>query len=86
VVKQLGLRATRKVRVRYADDRTTMRQEVAGAYIKLLGRDDTFSAVVEPKRREALIGAIVLEALDLLVDCSGQCLVPRDPETAIYEM
>jgi len=86
VVKQLGLSATRKIQVRYADGRTSQRQEVAGAHVTLLGRDDTFSAIVEPKRKEALIGAIVLEALDLLVDCQNQCLIPRDARGAIYEM
>jgi hypothetical protein len=51
-----------------------------------LGRDDTFSAVVEPNRKEALIGAIVLEALDLLVDSKNQRLVPRDASGPVYEI
>jgi len=34
----------------------------------------------------ALLGAIVLEDLDLLVDCSTQKLVPRDPRGALYEI
>jgi hypothetical protein len=37
-----------------------------------------FTAIVEPKRATALIGAIVLEDLDPLVDCTNQRLVPRD--------
>lgn len=37
-------------------------------------------AIVEPGRDDALIGAIVLEDLDLLVDCSQQMLRLRDPE------
>jgi hypothetical protein len=57
-----------------------------GAYVELLGRGDTFTAVVEPKRDSALIGAIVLEALDLLADCKNQRLVPRDPSGPVYEI
>jgi hypothetical protein len=37
------------------------------------------TAIIEPKRETALIGAIVLEYLDLLVDCTAQKVVPRDP-------
>jgi hypothetical protein len=33
-----------------------------------------------------LLGAIVLEALDLLVDCRKQRVVPRDPRGAVYEL
>lgn len=86
VVKRLGLRLGDHVQVRYADGRRARRREAKGASIKLLGREDTFSAVVEPKRENALIGAIVLEALDLLVDCRAQRLVPRDPRSPVYEI
>ena len=54
--------------------------------VGLLGCHDTFSAVVVPKRRTALIRAIVLENLDLLVDCQRQRLIPRDPSGPIYEI
>jgi hypothetical protein len=72
VVKRLGLRLGDKINVRYADGRRAQPRESEGAYLELLGRHDTFKALVEPKRDTALIGAIVLEALDLLVDCSQQ--------------
>ncbi len=42
--------------------------------------------ISEPKRETALIGAIVLEDLDLLLDCVGQRVIPRDPRGAIYEI
>jgi predicted aspartyl protease len=86
VVKRLGLKSSGKVKVRYADERTTLRDMVEGVYIEILGRHSVFSAIVEPKRRSALIGAIVLEALDLLVDCTNQRLVPRDPKYVISEI
>ena len=85
-VKQLGLHITGKVRVRYADGRTALRPTAQGALVTLLGREDTFTAVIEPKRDTALIGAVVLEDLDLLVDCTHQRLVPRDPRYQIAEI
>jgi hypothetical protein len=52
----------------------------------LEGRSSVFKAIVEPDRTEALIGAIVLEDLDLIVDCTRQKLVPRDPGGIITEV
>jgi predicted aspartyl protease len=86
VVKQLGLPVGEKIRVRYADGRRAQRREAEGAYVEILGRHDTFSAIIEPKRETALIGAMVLEGLDLLVDCQRQRLVPRDPSGPVYEI
>ena len=86
VVKQLGLPLMDKIKVRYADGRMAERREAEGAYLELLGRHDIFTAIVEPKRTTALVGAIVLEALDLLVDCQLQRVIPRDPAGAIYEI
>jgi predicted aspartyl protease len=86
VVKRLGFRLGNEVLVRYADGRRARRREAKAVLIKLEGREDTFTAVIEPKRTDALIGAIVLEALDLLVDCKNQRVVPRDPRGAVYEI
>jgi predicted aspartyl protease len=86
VAKQLGFRAGKNVVVRYADDRRSTRAEVKGVHVEILGRDDVFSAIVEPRRKEALIGAIVLEALDLLADSKNQSLIPRDPSGIVFEI
>jgi predicted aspartyl protease len=86
VVEQLGLPLGRKIKVRYADGRRAQRREAKGALIKLMGREDTFTAVIEPKRDTALIGAIVLEALDLLVDNRRARLIPRHPDGPLYEI
>src|SRR2546430_16851277 len=86
VVHQLGLALGDKITVRYADGRRAQRRKAEGAFVEILGRHDTFTAVVEPKRTTALVGAIVLEALDLLVDCQLQRVIPRDPAGAIYEI
>jgi predicted aspartyl protease len=86
VVKQLGVSLRKDVNVRYAEGRRAQRKETDGVQIQILGREATFNAVVEPRRKTALIGAIVLEALDLLVDCHKQRLVPRDPSGPVYEI
>ncbi len=80
------MQMTNKVRVRYADGRSAKRTLAQGAFVTLLGRDGIFTAIVEPNRKDALIGAIVLEDLDLLVDYTHQRLVPRDPKIAVYEI
>jgi len=86
VVKQLGLPLGDKIKVRYADGRRAQRREAEAAFVELLGRHDTFKALIEPKRDTALIGAMVLESLDLLVDTRRQRLIPRDPHGPIYEI
>jgi predicted aspartyl protease len=86
VVQQLGLPFKGKVSVRYANRETAVRDSVKAAFVKLLGRDGVFSAVVEPKRRTALIGAIVLEELDFLVDCTNQRLIPRNMRIVVNEI
>jgi predicted aspartyl protease len=83
---QLGLPAMGEATVRYADQRTATRPVVEEVRLELLGRHGTFSAIVEPDRTTALIGAIVLEDLDLLVDCTNQRLHPRDPNRIVSEI
>jgi predicted aspartyl protease len=85
-VDQLGLTVSGTATVRFADRRTATRSLVGGASVELFGRQGVFTAVVEPNRSDALIGAIVMEDLDLLVDCTTQTLQPRDPDTIISEI
>ena len=85
VVQELGLRKTGEVGVRYADGREATRPLVDGVHLEMLGRFSVFKAMVEPRRTEALVGAIVLEDLDFLVDSTHQRLVPRDPKMIISE-
>ena len=84
VAKELGLQEKKKIAVEYADGRRAVRPMVSGVWLQLLDRDDTFSALVEPKRKTALVGAIVMEALDLLADCGRQTVYPRDPERMTF--
>lgn len=86
VVKALGLKPSGEASVQYADHRMAKRKLVSDVQVKLLDRESVFTAVVEPKRTTALIGAIVLEELDFIVDCARQTLRPRDPEGIVSEI
>jgi len=85
-VDELRLQGHGETMVRYADGRRETRSMVSNVWLQLLGRDGVFSAVVEPGRPDALIGAIVLEELDLLVDCTTQTLRPREPDSILTEI
>lgn len=84
--KQLGVPDAGTIIVRYADRRRKSRPVVENVRVDLLGRHGNFKAIVERQRTDALIGAIVLEDLDLLVDCGKQTLLPRDPKGMIAEI
>jgi predicted aspartyl protease len=86
MAKDLGVPTSERVTVRYADQRRAKRTVVENVRVDLLGRDGIFKAIVEPKREEALIGAFVLEELNLLVDCSTQTVQPRDPTGIVTEV
>jgi hypothetical protein len=86
VVRRLGLPLGDPIKVRYADGRRGRRREAKGVFVQLLGRDGIFTAISEPKRETALLGAIVLEDLDLLMDCVNQQVIPRDSSGPIYEI
>ena len=87
VAKELGLPLKKsKTEVRYADGRKGLRSEVSAVYLRLQGRDGVYTAIVEPKRETVLLGAIVLEDMDFLVDCAKLRLVPRDPDHIVSEI
>ena len=86
IVDELHLQEDGETVVRFADQRRERRPLVSNVWLQLLGRHGVFSAVVEPNRDDALIGAIVLEELDLLVDCGSQSLYPREPDAILTEI
>jgi predicted aspartyl protease len=80
VAKKLGVPKAGKTKVKYADRRVASREMVDLVEVELVGRKGTFRAVLEPNRTTALIGAMVLEDLDILVDSRRERIYPRDPE------
>lgn len=85
-VDLLGLPVSGKATVHYGDRSSQKRDMVNDAFVQLLGRGSVFNAIVEPNRTDALIGAIVMEDLDLIVDCGKNEVVPRDPNGIISEV
>ena len=86
VAEHLGLFKTGEATVRYSDGRTGRRETVDAVELELLGRKGTFRALLEPDRTTALIGAIVMEDLDMLIDCVNQRVHPRDPNRILAEI
>lgn len=86
VAEQLDFPPQGSTGVRYADHRRAVLPVVGQVQLYLLGRTGTFDAVIEPNRPDALIGAFVLELLDLLVDPRLGRLLPRDPNMILTEL
>lgn len=86
IADRLGLRTAGRTSVRYADGRVAERALVTDLCLTYGDRSSLFSAVIEPDRDSAMIGAIVLEELDLVVDCTRQTLAPRDPKQIVSEL
>ncbi|MSR58748.1 MAG: hypothetical protein EXS05_14030 [Planctomycetaceae bacterium] len=86
LVEGLKLIPSGEVWVKYADQRRKKRKRVSNVWLILCDRASVFEAIIEPDRTDALIGAIVLEQLDLIVDCVAQTLHPRDPKGIVAEI
>lgn len=80
LVEALGLREVGKVIVTYADERKEERPLAGIVAVRVGNRTARMDCVVGPPNSEPLLGQVVLETMDLLVDCTQQKLVPR-PES-----
>ena len=79
-VEKLELLPQKKVVVTYADDRKEERFVVQGVEITIGDRSLVTDAIIGPPLSEPLLGQVVLEELDLLVDTQSRRLIPR-PES-----
>ena len=80
VVDQLGLERVGSIATTYADGRQGQ-LPVAGPLIVRIGdRWMPANCIVLPQGAVALVGQLVMEALDLIADCVNQTLSPR-PES-----
>jgi predicted aspartyl protease len=86
VVDELELPVSGRTKARLADQSVIERDVVRDVWLKMLNRSGVFTAVVEPNREDALVGAIVMEELDMVVDCVTGTCHPRDPELLITEL
>ncbi|MEG4575554.1 aspartyl protease family protein [Microcoleus sp. N3A4] len=83
MVQQLGLRIIGQQLVKYADGRQETVGVTEAILIEIEGRRTTEDALVTGD--EVLIGQVVLEKLDLLVDCRNQRLMgnPTNPNYSV---
>ncbi|MEX1102987.1 MAG: retroviral-like aspartic protease family protein, partial [Dehalococcoidia bacterium] len=80
VVERLGLTFLGTAPVSYADDRREERPVAGMVTVRVAGREAPVQCVVGHRGTEPLLGQVVLEITDLLVDCARQRLVPN-PES-----
>lgn len=80
LVEALGLHEVGKAIVTYADERREERPIAGIVTVRVENRSTSVNCVVGPPSSEPLLGQVVLETMDLLVDCTEQKLVPR-PES-----
>lgn len=71
VSKELELPVIRTQTVKYANEDQADREVVYGVELEICDRKGVFEAIVEPNKTYALLGAVVMETLDLIVE-------PRD--------
>ena len=85
VVERLGMKILRTVVVTYADERKEERPVAGPLTVRIGNRFMITECVVGPPLSQPLLGQIVLEALDLVVDCARRTLGPR-PESPDYPL
>lgn len=67
----------RKQIVKYANEKTEEKDVVWGVEVEICDRKGIFEAVVEPNKRYALVGAIVMETLDLIIEPRSLQIYPN---------
>lgn len=77
VAQAFNLPVIRKQNVKYADERVEERDIVGVIEVEVCGRKGWFEAVVEPLKKYALLGAVVMESLDLIVEPRSLGIYPN---------
>jgi hypothetical protein len=85
VVEFLGIPTAGNVIVRYADERREELPKAGPLRIAVAGREGNFDCIVGPPNCEPLLGQIVLEELDLVLDPAGRSLCAR-PESPLLPL
>jgi len=88
IVDALGLRKVREVKVRYASNKVETRPIYGVVTIELKGRSANLDVLVEEKGSQPLIGQVLLELLDLIVEPKTRKLIPNpaSPEMPMMEI
>ena len=87
IVEKLGLRKMREVKVRYANNKVETKPIYGVVNIELKGRSANLDVLVEEKGSQPLIGQVLLELLDLIVDKTRKLIPnPASPEMPMMEI
>jgi predicted aspartyl protease len=88
LVDELGLRKIREATVKYANNQRQRKSVYAGLLVEIKGRVGSFDVLAEEEGTELLVGQIVLEELDLVVEPRTRTLIPnpRSPEMPMVEI
>ena len=88
IVEELGLRKMREVKVRYANNKVETKPIYGVVNIELKGRSANLDVLVEEKGSQPLIGHVLLELLDLIVEPKTRKLIPNpaSPEMPMMEI
>ena len=88
LVERLGLRKIRDVRVRYANGGSEPKGVYGVVTLELKGRTGNFDVLAETESTQPLVGQIVLEELDLVVDPRSRSLTPNpdSPDMPMVEI
>jgi predicted aspartyl protease len=78
----------RQQTVKYANEKTENLLVVWAVELEVCGRTGVFEAVVQPNKNYALLGAIPMEALDLIVEPASFGIYPnpRSPQMPMAEI
>ena len=85
VVERLGVSSRGTAVVSYADERKEERPIAGPLTMRIGNRSMSTDCVVGPPLSQPLIGQIVMEAMDLIADCTNRTLTPR-PESPDYPL
>ncbi|MBI4777645.1 hypothetical protein HY792_01785 [Candidatus Desantisbacteria bacterium] len=84
----LGLESIRKAVVTYADERKEERWIAGPLTVRIGNRQMNTDCIVGPPNSEPLVGQIVMEEMDLIVDCGERTLKvrPESPYLPLLKM
>jgi len=87
IVALLGLTPLRKVKVRYASGKIEEKWIKGGARVEIQGRTAITQVLVENQGTTPLLGHVVMELMDLLIDPAEGKVKPRpeSPELPLIE-
>ena len=86
--ENLNFPVIRRQQVKYANEKRETKDVVYGVEVEVCGRKTVTTAVVEPEKKYGLLGAIVMEELDLIVEPRGLQVYPnpRSPDIPMAEI